>query len=61
MIYVLLGVGTTAMQLEQLAKQRSLDLQSSKGGHEGLGGTRAIPFVFQGIRVANRGGRTYPF
>ena len=61
MIYVLLGVGTTAMQLEQWAKPGSLDLLYLKEGHGGLGGSRAIPFVFREIRVANREERTYPY
>jgi hypothetical protein len=59
MIYVLLGVGS--MQLERLAKQRSLDLPYSWEGPGGLGGTRAILSVYRGIRVANQEGRTYPF
>ena len=53
--------GTSPTDLEQLAKQGSLDLRSSKEGPEGLGDTRAIPFVFREMRVANQEGRTYPF
>jgi len=49
------------MQLGLLAKQGSLDLRSSKEDREGLGDTRAIQFVSREMRVANRGGRTYPF
>tara|TARA_B100000497_G_C7660578_1_gene397859 strand:- start:1524 stop:1724 length:201 start_codon:yes stop_codon:yes gene_type:complete len=58
MIYVLLGVGS--MQLERLAKQRSLDLRSPWEDPLEPGDTRANPFVFRGIRGANLEERTYP-
>ena len=62
MIYVLLGVGSTSpTDLAGRAKPGSLDLLCLKEGHEGLGGSRAILSVYQGIRVANREERTYPF
>jgi len=49
------------MQLAGRATRGSLDLLCLKEGHGGLGGSRAIPFVFREMRVANREGRTYPF
>ena len=58
MIYVLLGVGS--MHLGLSAKQRSPDLRSPWEDPLEPGGSRAIPFVFRGIRGANLEERTYP-